>query len=105
MITAIETNKEFDPMETLRDYIKAVNLSEGTIEEPPDITHWWELFNYLLCIMGKAELAYDQTMGSPQDLNLIINTAEKELEKWKHESVLKKFIKRERIYGKNDKKA
>jgi hypothetical protein len=110
----IESNQVFDPMEkprhfelsameTLRDYIRAVELSGGTIEEPPNITHWWDLFRYLHCLMVQSELAYDPTMGSEQDLNLIIETANKELEKWKRESILKKFIRREMIISKGDK--
>lgn len=98
-----EEGEAFDPMETLRDYIKCVELSGGAIETPPDITNWWELFIFLLLFMVQAELAYDPTMGSEQDLNLIMETANKQLEKWKSESVVKKFIRRERLFKKADK--
>jgi hypothetical protein len=95
-------SKTFDPIETLRDFIKAINLSGGNIEEPPGITNWKDLFAYLLFITVKAELDYDQTMGSEDDFNLIIDTADKEFQKFKRESTFKKFIRREMMDRKAD---
>jgi hypothetical protein len=92
-----------DPMKTLMGYIEAVELGRETIEVPPDITHWWDFFVYLICIMVRSELAYDPTMGSERDLNLIIETANIELKKWKRESVLKKFARRNMIIGMGEK--
>ena len=92
-----------DPMKTLMNYIKAAELSGETIEVPSDITHWWDLFVYLVCIMVRAELAYDPTMGSEQDFTLILETANIQLEKWKRESVLKKFARRNMIISMGDK--
>jgi hypothetical protein len=53
--------------------------------------------------MVRAELAYDPTMGSERDINLIIETANIQLEKWKKESVLKKFARQNMIIGMGDK--
>jgi hypothetical protein len=53
--------------------------------------------------MVRSELAYDPTMGSERDLNLIIETANIQLEKWKRESVLKKFARRSMIISMGDK--
>jgi len=91
-----------DPMKTLMNYIKYVELSGETIEIPADITHWWDLFVYLVCIMVRAELAYDPTMGSEQDFSLILETANIQLEKWKRESVLEKFARRNMIISMGD---
>lgn len=99
----IGSDAPIDPMKTLMNYIKGVELSGETIEVPSDITHWWDLFVYLVCIMVRSELAYDPTMGSEQDLNLIVETANIQLEKWKRESVLKKFARRNMIIDMGEK--
>jgi len=92
-----------DPMRTLKNYIAAVELSGETIEIPSDITHWWDLFVYLVCIMVRAELAYDPTMGTEQDMLLVVETTHTELEKWKKESIMKKFARRNMIMNIGDK--
>jgi hypothetical protein len=99
----IGSNSPVDPMKTLMGYIEAVKSSGETIEVPPDITHWWDLFVYLVCIMVLSELAYDPTMASEQDFDLIIETVNIQLEKWKRESVLKKFARRNMIISMGDK--
>ena len=99
----IGSDPPVDPMKTLMGYIEAVKSSGETIEVPPDITHWWDLFVYLVCIMVRSELAYDPTMASEQDFNLIIETVNIQLEKWKRESVLKKFARRNMIISMGDK--
>jgi hypothetical protein len=99
----IGSNSPVDPMKTLMGYIEAVKSSGETIEVPPDITHWWDLFVYLVCIMVRSELAYDPTMASEQDFDLIIETVNIQLEKWKRETVLKKFARRNMIISMGDK--
>ena len=98
----IGSNPPVDPMKTLRNYIKADELGGKTIDVPPDIHHWWDLFVYLVCIMVRSELAYDPTMGSQRDLNLIVETVNIQLKKWKRESVLKKFARRKMIIHMGD---
>ena len=95
----IGSDPPIDPMKTLMAYIEVVKLSGETIEVPSDITHWWDLLIYLICLMVRAELSYDPTMGSESDINLIIETAKIQLAKWKNESVLKKFVRRNMIIG------
>jgi len=92
-----------DPMRTLKNYIAAVELSGETIEVSSDITHWWDLFVYLVCITVRAELAYDPTMGTEQDMLLVVETTQTELEKWKKESIMKKFARRNMIMNIGDK--
>ena len=99
----IGSDPPVDPMKTLMGYIEAVKSSGEIIEVPPDITYWGDLFVYLVCIMVRSELAYDPTMASERDFNLIIETVNIQLEKWKRESVLKKFARRNMIISMGDK--
>ena len=92
-----DSGTPFDPMKTLVDFIETLELTGMTIEIPPAVKHWWDLFIYLLCLMVSSELSYDPTMGSDKDIDLIIETANIQREKWKKESMLKKFIRREMI--------
>jgi hypothetical protein len=92
-----------DPLRTLKNYVAAVELSGETIEVPSDITHWWDLFVYLVCFMVRAELVYDPSMGTEQDMMLVVETTQMEMEKWKKESVLKKFARRNMIMNMGDK--
>lgn len=99
----IGSDPPIDPMKTLMAYIEVVKLSGETLVVPSDITNWWDSLIYLICIMVRAELSYDPTMGSEQDINLIIKTIYIQLDKWKKESVLKKFARRNMIIDRGDK--
>lgn len=93
-----EDGSPIDPMKTLKKYIETVeSLSGEQIEIPGEMKNWWELFLYLTWIMVKSELSYDPTMGSERDLYLTMETADKLLEKWKKESMLKKLVRRDMI--------
>lgn len=101
---ALDINKfESCAIQTLKNLIDMIEIQGCIIDVPDEITNWWELLLFLLCTVVQAELAYDPTMGSEEDINLIVNIANKELEKWKKESILKKFIRREMLYSKADK--
>jgi hypothetical protein len=86
-----------DPMQTLKDYIGVIESSGGHIEVPSDITHWWELLVFLVCLMVRSELAYDPSMGTEEDIKLIMEQAYKELGKYKNESIFTKFARRSMI--------
>jgi hypothetical protein len=83
-------------MRTIMNSYKDVGLEAPEItEEPGQQRSWEELLSHLVSVLVFSELSYDPLIGSWEDTNLVKKTFNKQLGKWSHESVLKKFVRAE----------
>lgn len=85
LIDLIINNPETDPMDTLNGFVLGLRVQGMSIEIPSDVKSWELLLRYLVYFMVRNELAYDSTMGSKEDFDLITETMNEEMVKLKQE--------------------
>jgi hypothetical protein len=77
-------NSDSDPLQTLKTFIYDTEMYSGRMFNinDDDYSNWYELCFILVLLFVKNELAYDPTIGTMQDAELIQEVFQKEMAGW-----------------------